>query len=165
MILVIKKNGTYRFVVDYRGLHKQIEKNVLTSTKNCCYDHFFGKHHVLLEHWLKVSVFSDESEKSSKTLTAFATAMGIYKWTWLPMEWAWAPGAFQNTMALVFSGISCEVAQAYLDYIIVFGTRLRSNYNAWSRCLPDSRKVVSRYKAPNINVPWKDCIFGASVSE
>ena len=42
----------------------------------------------------------------SQNLTALITPMGLYKWKRLPMGLASAPGAFQNLMELVFSGLS-----------------------------------------------------------
>ena len=60
-------------------------------------------------------------EEESQNLTAFITPLGLYKWKRLPMGLASAPGAFQNLMELIFSGLSYEVALIYLDDVIVFG--------------------------------------------
>ena len=39
------------------------------------------------------------------------------------MKLAFAPGAFQNLMELIFAGLFYDVALLYLDDVIVFGRR------------------------------------------
>ena len=65
--------------------------------------------------------FQTALKEDSQNLTAFITPMGLYKWKRLPMGLASVPGAFQNVMELIFSGLSYEIALVYLDDIIVFG--------------------------------------------
>ena len=58
-------------------------------------------------------------KEESQNLTAFISPMGLYKRTRLSVGLASAPGAFQNFMELVFSGISYDVALIYLSYSVI----------------------------------------------
>ena len=109
-ILVKKKDGSYRLVVDYRGLNKQIEKtswplprinDVIDSLDGNC---FFSSID------LRSGYFQMALNEELQNVTAFVTPMGLYKWKRLPMGLASAPGAFQNLMELIMSGLSYEVA-------------------------------------------------------
>ena len=68
-------------------------------------------------------------DEESQNVTAFVTPMGLYKWKRLPMGLASAPGAFQNLMELIMSGLSYEVASVYLDDIIIFGRSFEEHLN------------------------------------
>ena len=79
-ILVKKKDGSYRLVVDYRGLNKQIEKtswplprinDVIGSLDGNCY--FFNID-------LTSGYFQMALDEESQNVTAFVTPMGLYKW-------------------------------------------------------------------------------------
>ena len=61
-------------------------------------------------------------EDESQNVTGFLTPLGLYKCKRLPMGLWSAPGAFQNLMKLISTGLSCEMALVYLDDVIVFGT-------------------------------------------
>ena len=120
-LLVPKKDGTYRLVVDYRGLNKQIEKTcwplprineVIDSLEGNMY---FSNIDLLLGY------FQMALEEESQNVTAFITPLGLYKWKRLPVGLDSASGAFQNLMELFFAGLSYEVALVYLYDVIVFG--------------------------------------------
>ena len=120
-LLVPKKDGTYRLVVDYRGLNNQIEetcwhlpqiKEVIDSLKG-------NKHFSNID--ILSGYFQMVLEEESQNVTAFITPLGLYKWKRLPIGLASAPGAFQNLMELIFAGLYYEVALVYLDDVIVFG--------------------------------------------
>ena len=120
-LLVPKKDGTYRLIVDYRGLNKQIEKTCwLLSRINEVIDSLEGNMYFsnidLLSGYFQMAL-----EEESQNVTAFITPLGLSKWKRLPMGQASAPGAFQNLMELIFAGLSYEVALVYLDDVIVFG--------------------------------------------
>ena len=128
-ILVKKKDGSYRLVVDYRGLNKKIEKtswplprinDVIDSLDGNCYFSIFD---------LTSGYFQMALDEESQNVTTFVTPMGLYKWKRLPMGLASAPGAFQNLMELIKSGLSYEVALVYLDDIIVFGRSFEGHLN------------------------------------
>ena len=68
-------------------------------------------------------------DEESQNVTNFFTPIGLYKWKRLPMGLASAPGAFQNLMELIMSGLSYEVALLYLDDIIIFGRSFEEHLN------------------------------------
>ena len=108
-ILVKKKDGSYRLVVDYRGLNKQIEKTscqeqmlprtnaVIDSLDGNCYFSNID----LTSGYIQMAL-DDEAQN----VTAFVTPMGLYKWKRLPTGLASSPRAFQNLMELIMSGLS-----------------------------------------------------------
>ena len=126
-LLVPKNDGTYRLVVDYRGLNKQIEKTCWPLPRfNEVIDSLEGNMYFsnidLLSGYFQMAL-----EEESQNVTAFITPLGLYKWKRLPMGLASAPGAFQNLMEIIFADLSCEVALVYLDDIIVFGRNFKEH--------------------------------------
>ena len=120
-ILVKKKDGTFRPVVNYRVLNKQIEKtswplprihDVIDSLEANVYFSNID---------LTSGYFQMTLEEESQNLTAFFTPMGLHTWKSLPMGLTSAPGVFQNLMELILAGLSYELALVYLDEIIIFG--------------------------------------------
>ena len=112
-ILVKKKDGSYRLVVDYRGLNKQIEKTSwplprINDVIDSLDGNFFFSNIDLTSGYFQMAL-----HKESQDLTAFITPMGLYKWKRLPMGLTSAPGAFQNLMELIMAGLSYEVALVY----------------------------------------------------
>ena len=120
-LLVPKKDGTYRLVVDYRGLNKEIKKTCwLLPRINENIDSLEGNMYFSNINLLS-GYFQMAHEEESQNVTAFITPLGLYMWKRLPMGLASAPGVFQNLMELIFAGLSYEVALVYLDDVIVFG--------------------------------------------
>ena len=66
-------------------------------------------------------------KEESQNLTAFIAPKGLYKKKRLPMGLVFTPGAFQNLMELILSGLSYEVALVYPDDIIVFGKKFQEH--------------------------------------
>ena len=116
-----KKNGTYRLVVNYRGLNKQTEKTCwplprINEVIKSLEGNMYFSNIDLLSGYFQMAL-----EEESQNVTAFITPLGLYKWKRLPMGLPSAPRAFQNLMDLIFAGFSYEVALVYLDDVIVFG--------------------------------------------
>ena len=151
-VLVKKKDGSYRLVVDYRGLNKQIEKtswllhrinDVIDSLDGNCYFSNID---------LTSGCFQMALDEESQNVTAFVTPMGLYKWKRLPMGLASAPGAFQNLMELIISGLSYEVALVYLDDIIIFGRSFEEHLNR-------QYLVLGRLKDAGLKIKGSKCRF------
>ena len=91
-------------------------------------------------------------DEESQNVTAFVTPMGLYKWKRLPMGLASAPGAFQNLMELIMSGLSYEVALVYLDDIIIFGRSFEEHLNRLDL-------VLGRLKDAGLKIKGSKCRF------
>ena len=120
-LLVPKKDRTYRLVVDYSGLNKQIDKTCWPSPRiNEVIDSLEGNMYFSNIDFLS-GYFQMALGEESQNVTAFITPLGLYNWKRLPMGLASAQGAFQHLVELIFAGLSYEVALVYLDDVIVFG--------------------------------------------
>ena len=107
--LLIPKDGTYRLVVDYRVLKKQIEKTrwpfprinevIVSLEANMV---FSNKD--LLSRYFPIALDEDR-----KNLTAFITPPGLYKWKKLPTGLSSVLGAFENTVEIIFACFSYEM--------------------------------------------------------
>ena len=125
-ILVKKKGGTYRLVVDYRGLNKKIEKTSwplprINDVIGSLDENIYFSNIDLTSGYFQMTL-----EEESQNLTAFITPMGLYKWKRLPMGLTSAQGLFQNLMELILAGLSYEV--------VFLGSRFRNNYLDLSLC-------------------------------
>ena len=151
-ILVKKKDGSNRLVVDYRGLNKQIEKtswplprinDIIDSLVGNCYFSIID---------LTSGYFQMALDEESQNVTAFVTPMGLYKWKRLPMGLASAQGAFQNLMEFIMSGLSYEVALVYLDDIITFDRSFEEHLNRLDL-------VLGRLKDAGLKIKGSKCSF------
>ena len=151
-IVVEKKDGTFRLVVDYRALNKQIEK---TSTPlpriNDVIDSLDGNIY-FSNIDLTSGYFQMALEEESQNLTAFITPTGLYKWKRLPMGLTSAPGAFQNLMELILAGVSYEVALIYLDDIIIFRKSFEEH-------LSRLELLLCRIKEASLKIKGSKCRF------
>ena len=151
-LLVPKKDGSLRLVIDYRGLNKNVQKtswplpriaDVLDALEGNIYftsiDLTSGYHQMPLA-------------PHSRKYTAFVTPDGLYQWKRLPMGLSTAPGAFQNLMEIVMSGLSMEIAMVYLDDIVVFGRTFEEH-------LQRLRLVFVRLRDAGLKIKAKKCDF------
>ena len=151
-LLVPKKDGTYRLVVDYRGQNKQIEKTCWPLPRiNEVIDSLEGNMYFsnidLLSGYFQMAL-----EEESQNVTVFITPLGLYKWKRLPMGLASAPGAFKNLMELIFAGLSYEVSLVYLDDVIVFGRNFEEH-------LKRLELVFQRLSEKRLKIKGSKCNF------
>ena len=93
-LLVPKKDGSYRLVVNYRGLNKQIEKTCwplprINEVIDSMERNMYFSNIDLLSGYFQMAL-----EEESQNVTTFITPLGLYKWKMLPMGLASTPGAF-----------------------------------------------------------------------
>ena len=104
-VLVRKKDGTWRFCIDYRRLNAitqydayplpRIDESLdaLSGSK------YFSTLDLVSGYW-RVPLSKDDQEKS-----AFATRDGLWKWKVLPFGLTSAPATFQRLMERVLQGL------------------------------------------------------------
>ncbi|XP_063054507.1 uncharacterized protein LOC134448779 [Engraulis encrasicolus] len=120
IVLVQKKNGSWRFCVDYRRLNSvtkkdafplpRIEDSLTTLSQAAWYSTLD-----LASGYWQVRVEEPDREK-----TAFTTPFGLFEWDRMPFGLCNAPATFQRLMQRCLSGQMVESTLVYLDDIIVF---------------------------------------------
>ena len=149
-VLVPKRDGSYRLVIDYRKLNAQTVKtswplprisDILSNLEGSCYfsslDLCSGFHQM-------------EIDEEDRHLTSFITPFGLYQWKRMPMGLCNAPGAFQRLMEIVLSGLTYETVLVYLDDIIVFGRTFHEHLNRLE-------KVFYRIREANLKISPSKC--------
>jgi hypothetical protein len=162
VLLVVKKNTTkLRFCVDYRELN-DISKtdswpipNILELLNRI--GDKKAKYFGIMD--LTSGYHQTPMSESSKHLTAFVTAFGIFEWNRVPMGLKAAGSYFQRTMATqVLRGLIHNVCECYLDDVITFG-------ETEEEFMTNLEAVFKRLRETNVTLNPTKCKFGMSEIE
>src|SRR5688572_640022 len=118
--LVKKKDGRWRFVVDYRALNKvtlpdsyplpNIEE-MLDNLKNA---KFFSKLDLTDGFW-QIKLAEKDREK-----TGFAAKSGFWRWKVLPMGLKNASSTFQKAMDEALGNLKWKICMVFVDDILIY---------------------------------------------
>ena len=120
VVLVKKKDGTWRFCVDYRKLNAVTLKDayplprVDDSLDALGGSKWFSTLDMTSGYW-QISMDEQAKERS-----AFVTRSGLWQWKVLPFGLTSAPSTFERLMETVMRGLQWETLLIYLDDIIIF---------------------------------------------
>lgn len=119
VILVRKKDGSYRMCVDYRALNKITEKEryplpviqdlldrLVDKKVFCCLDLANGYHQIRIA-------------PSSRPLTGFVTQDGHYQYRMMSFGLCNAPAVFQRAMHEILKPVLHDCAEVYIDDVIL----------------------------------------------
>jgi len=153
VILAPKKDGTYRFCVDYRPLNKITKKDVYPLPKiDEVFDQLGGAAYFsaldLTSGYWQIPMHPDDKEK-----TAFRTRDGLFEWNVMPFGLSNAPGSFQRDMEYVLSSVLWKCALVYIDDIIIYS-------ESWEQHLSDLKEVLMALDAVNMFCKLRKCNFG-----
>ena len=152
IILVKKKDGTDRFVVDFRRLNSVTRKDsyplpriddaldALNGTK------FFSSMDLMSGFW------QVEMESESREHTAFVTYGGLYEFLVLPFGLTGAPSTYQRLMECVLRNLTYKICLIYLDDILVYSKTFEDH-------LSHLRQVFDRLHHANLKLKPSKCKF------
>ena len=120
VVLVKKKDGSYRFCVDFRKVHKVTEVHSFPMPLVAdALDSLVGAS-VFSTLVLKSGFWQVQMPQDSQQKTAFATQNGLYEFLTMPFRLVNSGATFQRLMGHILRGLEYHFALIYIDDIIIF---------------------------------------------
>jgi hypothetical protein len=166
VVLSKKKDGTYRFCVDYRNLNSLTRKDSypLPCIADCIDSLSGARWYSTLD--LASGYWQVEMEASSKPKTAFATHQGLFEFNVMPFGLTNAPATFERIMEMTLRGLQWQECLIFLDDIIVFGTSFEEAKGRLQNVFARFREAGLRLKPSKCSLFQKEVSFlGHVVSE
>ena len=149
-LIVRKKDGTARVVIDYRGLNEITKKNKYPlPLMDEMFDRVTGAKYFtkidLRSGFHQIRIHDDDCAK-----TAFRTRYGSFEYTVLPMGLCNAPGTFMQMMNETFRDLLDRSVLAFLDDILVFSKTLAEH-------VAHVREVLERLRKHKLYAKLSKC--------
>ncbi|GJZ85087.1 retrotransposon-related protein [Tanacetum coccineum] len=158
VLLVKKKDGSYRFCVDYRALNTvTIKDKFLIPTADEMFNELGGAS-IFTKLDLRAGHHQIRVHERDIYKTAFRTHEGNYEFLVMPFGLTNAPLTFQATMNRLFSPYLHKLVIVFFDDMRVYSTTLTSHLEHLEcvfHCLREHQFYVKRSK----------CVFGAGELE
>lgn len=158
IVMVRKKDGTYRLCIDYRALNDRTItdayplpriQDTLDTLANA---KWFSTLDLTSGYW------QVELTPRARRAAAFCTRNGLFEWNVMPFGLCNAPATFQRLMDRVLAGMQWETCLVYLDDIIVLAKDVPEMLQRLSQ-------VFQRLKQANLKLqPAKCCLFRRQVA-
>ena len=151
-MLVPKKNGKLRFVIDYRQLNKQTIKSCwpIPSIEEI-FDTLEGSAYFSTVD-MSCGFYHLPMDEKSRYFTSFSTPFGSYKWLRMLMGLTGSRHTFQSLMEHVSVGLTWKTTVPYLDDCII----LESNPDEHTSRLRD---VLERFTKATLKINPTKCEF------
>ena len=150
ILIVKKKDGTNRVVIDYRRLNEITRKDVypLPSISDALNRlggaKYFSAMDLVSGYW-QIDLPEENQQKA-----AIITPQGLFQPTRMPQGLCNAPATFQRTMDNILSDLKMSCVLVYLDDINVFS-------KTFSEHLDHLRDVFHRLSKNNLKLKAKKC--------
>ena len=158
LILVKKKDGSTRFVCDFRGLNDVTIKDTypLPNVRDVL-DSMHGS-----RYWTTLDAasayWSMPLREEDKEKTAFSVPRGKFEFNVTPYGLTNAGASYQRMMDICLAGLPPERILAYLDDIVIFSPTFEDH-------IADVRKVFDRLRSADISLKASKCVFASDEVE
>lgn len=152
VVLVRKKNGTWRFCLDYRKLNAVTIKDSHPLPRvDDALDALSGS------AWfstmdLQHGYWQVELEECDREKTAFTTGSGLYHFKVMPMGLTNAPATCQRLMEMVLRGLPWKTCLVYLDDVLIYS-------RTFGEHLQHLEEVFSRFQSTGLKLNPSKCSF------
>ncbi|UYV79514.1 hypothetical protein LAZ67_17002951, partial [Cordylochernes scorpioides] len=154
VVLVKKKNGSWRFCVDYRRLNKITKKDVYPLPRvDDALDNLSGARYYSSMD-LRTGYWQIEVDEHDREKTAFITPDGLYEFRVMPFGLCNAPATFERMMDTVLKGLKWNICLCYLDDIVVYGPSFEEH-------IKRLEVVLECLQQAGLNVNNEKCLFGS----
>ena len=152
VVLVKMKDGSYRFCVDFRKVHKvtKVDSFLMPLVADAL-DSLAGAS-VFSTLDLKSGFWQIRMQRHSQQKTAFATHNGLYEFLTMPFGLVNSGASFQRLMSHILRGLEYRFALIYIDDIIIFSKSVDEH-------LVHLNKVFRRLRDANVKLNPKRCSF------
>ena len=152
VVLVRKKNGTWRFCLDYRKLNMVTIKDSHPLPRvDDALDALSGSawfSTVDLQH----GYWQVELEEADREKTAFTTGSGLYHFKVMPMGLTNAPATCQRLMEMVLRGLPWKTCLVYLDDVLIYS-------RSFDEHLQHLEEILSRFQTNGLKLNPSKCCF------
>ncbi|UYV68139.1 hypothetical protein LAZ67_5003162, partial [Cordylochernes scorpioides] len=152
VILVKKRDGKFRFCVDYRKLNEVTVKDVYPIPRiDDVMDILQGsKYFSAID--LRSGYWQVEIEEKDKEKTAFTTTHGLYEFNVMPFGLCNAPATFERNMDNVLGNLRWQICLCYLDDVIIYSSDFPTH-------LKRLEAVLKCFSESNLKLNDRKCRF------
>ncbi|UYV63284.1 hypothetical protein LAZ67_2003650 [Cordylochernes scorpioides] len=135
VVLVKKKDGSWRFCVDYRRLNRITKKDVypIPRTDDVLDSLTGAKFYSSMD--LRTGYWQIEIDEGDREKTAFVTPDGLYEFRVMPFGLCNAPATFERMMDNLLAGLKWTICLCYLDDIIVYASSFQEHMERLEKTL------------------------------
>ncbi len=155
VLLVRKKNGRWRFCVDYRDLNLVTVKDVYNLPRMDDILERMGKAAIFSKMDLAAGYWQVLVNPRDRAKTAFTTREGLFQFIRMPFGLCNAPATFQRMMNAVLRDLIGKCVFVYIDDIIVYSQDFRTH-------MEHVRMVLDRLRASGLQLTPSKCDIACS---
>ena len=152
VVLVKRKDGQFRFCVDYRSVNSCTYKDAYPLPNiGVCLDALNGASWFttldLRAGYHNIPIAMEDRDK-----TAFITRRGMFRYRVCPFGLTCGPAVMQRLMDLVLTGLTLETCLVYLDDCIIFA-------RSFSELCVRVGQVLERFRQAGLKLKGSKCSF------